>query len=135
MRFDTFFLYYHLPLFALIAIWLVFRIQDQRRLGILTTLIDLTVIAIAIARLFGSSIPSSGHTIFLTHSLLTIRNRYYRTAALLMLLVVIYLKIGWRDYTSWTFGIAFGVITGALWQWFRKDSDVIDIRDSSSLAT
>jgi xanthine/uracil permease len=135
MRFDTFFLYYHLPLFALIGVWLALRIQGQRRLGIVTTLIDTTVIGVAIARLFGSSIPPSGHAIFLTHSLLTIRNRYYKIAALLMLLAVIYLKVGWRDYTSWNVGIVFGLISGYLWQWFEKDADVIPVRDSSRSTT
>ena len=117
MRFDTFFLYYHLPLFALIAVWLVFRIDELKRLRVLQAMIDVTVIAVAIARLFGSSIPPSGHAFFLTHSFITVRNLYFKCAALAMLCLVVYLKIGWKDYTSWTYGIMFGVISGSLWLW------------------
>lgn len=87
--------------------------------------IDIAVVSIAIARFYGSSIPPSGHAVFLTHSLITISNRYYRLAALSMLIVTIGLKISWHDYASWSYGIVSGVVSGMLWVWAGKASGTV----------
>ena len=84
-------------------------------------LLDLAVVSIAIARFFGSSIPPSGHAILLTHTLITVSNRYYRLAALTMLIVTAGLKISWQDFTSLGYGIVLGMISGVLWVWAGSD--------------
>ena len=86
-------LIYNGPLFVLGFLWVFFRQQEYRRLQIVRVLIDLAVFAVAFARFFGSSIPPSGHAILLTHTLITVSNRYYRLAALAMLVATAGLKI------------------------------------------
>lgn len=114
-------LMYNGPLFILGIFWLFFRKQEYRRLRILRVLLDIAVFSIAIARFFGSSIPPSGHAILLTHTLITVSNRYYRLAALIMLIATAGLKISWHDFTSLGYGIVLGIISGAAWVWAGRD--------------
>ena len=114
-------LIYNGPLFILGAFWLFFRTEEYRRFQILRVLIDVAVFSIAIARFFGSSIPPSGHAILLTHTLITVSNRYYRLAALTMLIVTAGLKISWHDFTSLGYGVVLGMISGAAWVWAERD--------------
>ena len=110
-------LLYNGPLFILGIFWIFFRTQEYRRLRILRVLLDLAVFSIAIARFFGSSIPPSGHALLLTHTLISVSNRYYRVAALAMLIATAGLKISWNDFTSLGYGIVFGMISGMTWVW------------------
>ena len=114
-------LMYNGPLFILGTFWLFFRTQVYRRFQMLRLLIDITVFSVAIARFLGSSIPPSGHAILLTHTLITVRNRYYRLAALTMLIVTAGLKISWNDFTSLGYGIVLGIISGVAWVWSGRD--------------
>jgi hypothetical protein len=116
-------LMYNGPLFILAIFWIFFRTQDYRRLRIL--LLDLAVVAIALARFFGSSIPPSGHAILLTHTLITVSNRYFRIAALAMLIATAALKISWHDFSSLGYGIVLGITSGMIWLWARRDSDQV----------
>jgi hypothetical protein len=120
---ELFSLLYNGPLFILGFFWLFFRAQEYRRLQILRVLIDLAVISIAIARFFGSSVPPSGHAILLTHTLITVSNRYYRLAALSMLMATAGLKISWHDFTSLGYGVALGIISGVIWLWAGRRSE------------
>jgi hypothetical protein len=114
-------LLYNGPLFILGLFWLFFRTEEYRRFQILRVLIDLAVFAIALARFFGSSIPPSGHAILLTHTSITVSNRYYRLAALAMLIATAGLKISWHDFTSLGYGIVLGIVSGAGWIWAGRD--------------
>jgi hypothetical protein len=118
-------LLYNGPLFILGFFWLFFRTQEFRRLRILGVLLDLAVVSIAIARFFGSSIPPSGHAILLTHTLITVSNRYFRIAALAMLIATAALKISWHDFSSLGYGIVLGITSGTIWLWARRDSDQV----------
>ena len=118
----VFSLIYNCPLLILCLCWLLLRKKEYERFEFWRALIDLAVISIALARFYGSSIPPSGHAVFLTHTLISVNNRYYRLAALTMLIVTIGLKISWGDYTSWSYGVVLGVISGMLWDWAGDDS-------------
>ena len=118
---SLFSLLYNGPLFILGIFWLFFRKREYRRLQILRVLIDIAVLSTAIARFFGSLIPPSGHAILLTHTLITVSNRYYRLAALTMLLGTAVLKISWHDFASLGYGIVLGMISGVLWVWAGSD--------------
>ena len=118
-------LMYNGPLFILGIFWIFFRTQEYGRLRILRVLLDIAVFSIAIARFFGSSIPPSGHAILLTHTLITVSNRYYRLAALIMLIATAGLKISWHDFTSLGYGIVLGITSGLAWIWAGRDSDRI----------
>ncbi len=106
---------YNAPLVILGAFWLFFRTQGAARLRISRVLLDITIVSIVIARFYGSPIPPSGHAVFLAHSLISVSNRYYRLAALMMLIMTIGLKITWGDYWSWSYGVVIGIITGTAW--------------------
>lgn len=110
-----FLILYNGPLIVLAAFWLYFRTQGNANFHVLRLMLDIAIVAVAIARLFGSSIPPSGHAALLTHTLISVSNRYYRIAALLMLIATIALKISWGDYESWSYGLVVGVITGTAW--------------------
>lgn len=118
---PLFSLIYNGPLFILCIFWLFFRTHHYRRLQIIRALTDLAVLSIAIARFLGSSIPPSGHAVLLTHTLISVNNRYYRLAALIMLILTAGLKISWHDYTSLGYGIALGIISGVIWVWTGTD--------------
>jgi hypothetical protein len=118
---PLFSLIYNGPLFILGIFWLFFRKQEYRRLQIIRALLDFTVFAVAIARFFGSSIPPSGHAMLLTHTLITVSNRYYRLAALIMLILTAALKISWNDLTSLGYGIVLGMISGVVWVYAGSD--------------
>jgi hypothetical protein len=119
-------LLYNGPLVILGAFWLRSRVREFDRLQILPVLLDVAIVSIAVARFYGSSIPPSGHALFLTHSLVSVNKRYYRFATLVMLIVTIGLKISWGDYTSWGYGILLGIASGRLWMWAgtKRDNDV-----------
>jgi hypothetical protein len=115
-------LIYNGPLLILCLFWLLFRTKEYERFQLWRTLIDIAILSIAIARFYGASIPPSGHAVFLTHSLISVSNRYYRLAALMMLIVTIGFKISWGDYISWSYGVVLGVISGMVWNWLGSDS-------------
>jgi hypothetical protein len=117
---QLFSLIYNGPLFILAIFWIFFRIQEYRRLRILPVLLDIAVASIAIARFLGSSIPPSGHALLLTHTLISVSNRYYRLAALAMLIATAGLKISWNDFTSLGYGIVLGMISGVVWVLFAR---------------
>lgn len=129
---TLFSLIYNGPLFILGFFWLFFRREEYRRLQILRVLIDLAVFLIAIARFFGSSIPPSGHAILLTHTLITVTNRYYRLAALAMLIGTAALKISWHDYSSLGYGIVLGIISGVTWLYAGSER-VLQSREDENL--
>ena len=114
---TLFWLMYNGPLFLLGIFWLFFHKEEYRRLQVLRVLIDIAVFSAAIARFFGSSIPPSGHALLLTHTLITVSNRYYRLAAIIMLILTAGLKISWYDFTSLGYGIVLGIISGVAWVW------------------
>ena len=112
---------YNGPLFILGFFWLCFRKQEYRRFQILRVLLDVAVFAAASARFFGSTIPPSGHALLLTHTIITVSNRYYRLAAVAMLIATAVLKISWHDFTSLGYGIGLGLLSGAAWVWAGRD--------------
>jgi len=108
-------LLYNVPVFGLALGWVFCRVREQKSWLSWRTLLDVLVVAIAASRFFGAMIPPSGHALFLTYSLITTANRYYRIAAAVMLLATIGLKVSWGDYDSWLYGLLAGVASGSLW--------------------
>jgi hypothetical protein len=109
------FLLYNWPLHILAPFWLVCRMQEDKKFLSLRTLIDIVVVILAMSRYYGPIVPTSGHALFLTHSLITIRNRYYRIPAVVMLIATVAVKVSWEDYSSLVSGILIGLISGAIW--------------------
>jgi hypothetical protein len=112
-------LLYNVPVFGLAVFWAYCRLQEQPPRRSWRSVLDVVVVAIAGSRFFGAAIPPSGHALFLTYSLITTANRYYRMAAAVMLIITIALKVSWGDYNSWFYGLLAGVISGSLWVYAR----------------
>lgn len=119
---------YNGPLFVLGFFWVFLRAKEYRRFQVLPVLLDVAVFSIALARFFGSSIPPSGHALLLTHTFISVNNRYYRIAALAMLVATAGLKISWHDYTSLGYGIGLGIISGVVWVFLRSPSPATEVR-------
>lgn len=118
----TFSFFYNAPLFALGLIWLLLRARENKKWSVFRKLLDILVIGIAFSRFMGAAIPPSGHALFLTHSLLTVNNWFYRISAAIMLIATVALKVGWKDCTSWAYGMGFGVTSGIIWIYTFKPS-------------
>ncbi|HKQ53751.1 MAG TPA: hypothetical protein VJT74_15350 [Pyrinomonadaceae bacterium] len=70
---------------------------------------DALITGTAIWRALGHVPYVSGHSLFLTYSVLTARSRVLRLTAAVVLLQVIYLKyVVWHDWVSSTGGIILG---------------------------
>jgi hypothetical protein len=125
------YLLYNLPLYILAPFWLICRMQEDKKFLSLRTLIDIVVVTLAMSRYFGPIVPTSGHALFLTHSLITIRSRYYRIPAVVMLIATAAVKVSWEDYSSLVAGILIGLISGAIWIGTYTISDVVvQLRES-----
>jgi hypothetical protein len=118
-------LLYNGPLVILLAFWVLCRRREQKRWQSLKILLDIVILSMAISRFYGLLIPPSGHALFLTYSLLTVSNKYYRIAALVMLFVTIALKISWGDYESWSYGIPLGAVSGIVWGWIGSKPELM----------
>ena len=116
---TRFSIFYNGPLFAVWFYWLNRRLKEGSLNGSWSNLIDLIVNVAAISRFLGSTIPMSGHALFLTYSIFTVKDRKYLSLALILLSVVIALKVSWNDNTTWLFGVFCGVAIGILWKAIR----------------
>ena len=102
--------YYVLPIAVLVP-WLPILRLRGNRLGHRLLLLDGTVCLLAAARIFTPVIPMSGHSLFLTYTLLTISNRWYRVASGVAFLHAAWLKtIVWNESGSFVGGVAVGVV-------------------------
>jgi hypothetical protein len=108
-------LLYNGPLLILAAFWIFYRKQEQEKFQFIRVLVDIAILSMAVSRFYGLPIPPSGHALFLTHSLVSVRNKYYRIAALVMLIVTIMLKLSWGDYRSWFYGVIIGLVSATIW--------------------
>ena len=113
-------LLYNWPLFSAFFLWLYCRLQENTKFPLSKIALDALVVGLAASRLFGSLIPSSGHALFLSYSLLTVSNRSYRILAGVLLMGTVALKWYWGDYRSWVYGIAAGLLCGFIYGRLRK---------------
>jgi hypothetical protein len=113
---------YNWPLFSVCFFWLFCRLRDAKALAPLAPwrpwrlLLDGLVVLLAASRMAGTFVPSSGHALLMSYSLLTVPNRLYRAAAAAVLLLTIALKLTWGDGRSWVYGIALGGLFGAIYR-------------------
>ena len=122
MHFDgqrrVFWLYYFVPIGVPFVAFLLDRAQ---RWGILTWRhypIDVTVVALSLARAAWPVPLISGHTLFLAYALLTTRSVVARVFAALVLVEVFVLKIlVWHDWVTWIGGWL--VASGAAFAFWR----------------
>jgi hypothetical protein len=109
--------FYLAPLVLAVLLWARQRMADPRAFRGWPLVVDGVVFVLSAVRTVGV-LPFSGHVLFLVHTLLTARGRgawSYQLLAALLLASTTWFKLGiWRDFTSWSLGIAAGLASTAL---------------------
>ena len=102
---------YVTPIIVPFATFLFDRAERRQQITNLQRIVDVLVVGTAMWRVIGQVPYVSGHTLFLTHALLTTQSRVAQITAALVLLQVLYLKyIVWGDWITSTNGIAIGLL-------------------------
>lgn len=108
---------YVVPIVVPFVAFLFDRAERFHRLSLIRLAIDALVTGTAMWRALGYVPFVSGHSLFLTHTVLTARSRVAQVAAALVLLQVIYLKyVVWHDWVSSTSGIVLGTAAAFIWR-------------------
>jgi hypothetical protein len=109
---ERFVLFYFLPIVIIALLWLFLRLKKYNTLSKTVIIIDVLVFISAIFRLIGI-LPFSSHMLFLTYSIITTDNKYFRILTVLIILETTYLKLFiWNDTLSWVFGGLIGFALG-----------------------
>ena len=111
-----FWIVYVAPMLAAVPFWTRLRLAMVERIPTSARVLDGVVFLAAFLRFVEvGGIPASGHTLFLTHSLVTVRDRRWLAIALALLAMTTWFKLAlWHDPQSWGVGIAAGLATGVL---------------------
>ena len=108
-------LYYNLPIVAPFVLFGLNRFIRRAEVGGRRLALDAAVVLLAASRVIVPLPGISGHTLFLTHAVLTTQ-RVPRVAAALVLAEVTVIKLGlWHDAT-WFGGLALGVVASVAWR-------------------
>jgi ABC-type Co2+ transport system permease subunit len=106
--------YYMTPIAVPFVAFTIERLENLLALKLWPLLLDALVVALALSRVFYPVPFISGHVLFLTYALLTVRQRVSRIFAALVLLQTLVLKVFfWHDLRTPLGGIVLGVL-GAL---------------------
>ncbi len=113
---SAFWAIYVAPLLAAAPYWARLRLAALERIPIAARVFDAVVFFAALLRFIDvGGVPASGHTLFLTHTLVTVRDRRWRIADVLLVAMTTWFKLElWHDPRSWIVGIAAGLATGVL---------------------
>lgn len=111
-----FWIIYVAPMLAAVPFWLRLRLASLERIPTAARVLDGAVFLTAFLRFIQvGGVPASGHTLFLTHALVTVRDLRWRAIALALLAMTTWFKLAlWHDPRSWSVGIAAGLATGVL---------------------
>ncbi len=111
-----FYLYYFAPIAAPFVAFLLDRIDRFDATPYSLWILDLLVVGFALARAFRDLPVISGHALFLTYALLTVRSRVARWLAAVVLVEVIYLKVFvWHDATLYGGAAVAALCAGLYW--------------------
>jgi hypothetical protein len=113
-EYRSFLIFYVAPLFLAAPLWLRFRLATPSARPLASALLDALVLALSIMRLLPESfVPFSGHMLFLSYSVLTVRSPWYRVLAAALLIETTYFKLAiFGDPGSWWRGLAAGTVAG-----------------------
>lgn len=110
---------YNWPLFSVCFFWVFCRLRELDALKLPRLILDGVVVILAASRMVGEFLPSSGHALLMSYSLITVPNRFFRVAAAAMLLLTIAMKLTWGDGRTWVYGIVLGGLLGwVYWKFF-----------------
>jgi hypothetical protein len=110
-------IFYLAPLFLAAPLWVRLRLADWPPRYTTRIAIDAIVFGLSFARFVsGELLPFSGHTLFLTYSLVTTASLGYRIAAVVLIADTTVFKLWiWHDVASWSIGIGLGLVAAVLW--------------------
>lgn len=113
---SAFWAIYVAPMLAAVPFWARLRLAAVERIPIAARVFDVVVFFAALLRFIEiGGIPASGHTLFLTHAFVTVRDWRWRVIAVALLAMTTWFKLAlWHDVRSWIVGIAAGLATGLL---------------------
>lgn len=111
-----FWIVYVAPMLAAVPFWVRLRLAEVERIPTAARVLDGVVFLTAFLRFVQiGGVPASGHTLFLTHAVVTVRDLRWRVVALALLAMTTWFKLAlWHDPRSWIVGIAAGLATGVL---------------------
>ena len=111
-----FWIIYVAPMLAAVPFWARLRLAEIERIPTAARVLDAVVFLTAFLRFIDiGGVPASGHTLFLTHAFVTVRDWRWRVIALSLLAMTTWFKLAlWHDPRSWSVGIAAGLATGVL---------------------
>lgn len=107
---------YVAPMLAAVPWWARLRLAAIERIPTAARVLDGVVFFAALLRFIDvGGVPASGHTLFLTHSFVTVRSWWWRAAVVALMAMTTWFKLLiWHDPRSWIVGIAAGTATGVL---------------------
>jgi hypothetical protein len=113
----SFWLLYVLPMVVAAPLWLRIRLADVTRWPWRARILDAIVVALSVIRFFWPNhFPFSGHTFFLSYSMITTRRPWWLLVAGLLLVETTVFKLSlWDDAASWLTGLAIGVVAGVIY--------------------
>ncbi len=112
---------YMTPIAVPFVAFTIERLENLLTLKMWPLLLDALVVALALSRVFYPVPFISGHVLFLTYALLTVRRRVSRVFAALVLLQTLVLKVFfWRDLRTPFGGIILGVLGAAIYHKILK---------------
>jgi hypothetical protein len=122
-RARSFFALYIAPLFLVAPLWVRLRVAGPRPARGTRAWVDVVVFVLSCLRyLFTGLFPFSGHMLFLTYSALTTREAWYRWVAAALLVETTVFKLWvWRDATTWSLGLALGLLAAVAYWWVGND--------------
>jgi hypothetical protein len=112
---QRFLAFYVAPLLLAAPIWVQLRIGESGPAMTKMVVVDGAVILFSFLRFaFGAILPFSGHMLFLTYSVVTTSQRWYRWLALALIVETTFFKLWlWEDARSWLLGLFIGLSAAA----------------------
>ncbi|HEX6038862.1 hypothetical protein [Longimicrobium sp.] len=105
-----FLLLYAAPFFVAFFAWARIRVDEVERTPAPALAMDAAAVVLGAIRFVGPVVPFSGHMLFFAYSALTTQSATYRWLALVLVAETTWFKLVlWRDFPSWSLGIAAGV--------------------------
>lgn len=110
-----FLLLYLAPFFVAFFVWARIRVDEVARTPAAALAVDAAAVVLGAVRFVGPVVPFSGHMLFFAYSALATRSTAYRWLALALAAETTWFKLVlWRDFASWSLGIAAGVMLATL---------------------
>lgn len=104
------------PMLAAAPYWVRRRLARLERIPTAARVLDGVVFLAALLRFVDvGGVPASGHTLFLTHTMVSVREPRWRVIAAALLVMTSWFKLAvWHDPQTWAVGIVAGLVTGVL---------------------